>query len=269
MIEPSPTTPMSSLDAVILGLIQGFTEFLPVSSSGHLVLAQELLEVKQAGVSFEVLLHLGTLLSIMIYFRKQIMQLGLSLIRPQSAGTKENRSVVFMLLVGSLPAAFVGLSLKEYFEQAFSSPLLTAWMLIVTGFILLSTRLVKTGDNRLNHRSALAIGLGQAIAIMPGISRSGTTIAIGMLFRVKPSRAAEFSFLLALPAIGGAALLQIGELAELESAFLGSYLVGALVAFLSGLLAVNIVLGVIRRGRFDYFAYYCFAAGGAGLYLFR
>ena len=112
------------------------------------------------------------------------------------------------------------------------------------------------------------MGLGQAMAIMPGISRSGTTIATGLLAKVKPERAAEFSFLLAIPVIAGAVLLKAGDLANIQSNLIGPYLIGTLMAFLFGLIAVHFVLSAVRRGKFDYFAYYCFAAGGLGLYLF-
>ena len=132
----------------------------------------------------------------------------------------------------------------------------------------MTTRLVKPGSVSVGWKSSLIMGVGQAMAIMPGISRSGTTIAVGLLAKVKPDRAAEFSFLLAIPVIAGAVVLKTADLVELQSNLLGPYLAGTLMAFLFGLLAVHFVLSVIRRGKFDYFAYYCFAAGGLGLYLF-
>lgn len=256
---------MSYFDAILLGIIQGLTEFLPVSSSGHLVIAQALLDVNQPGLVFEILAHLGTLLAVLVYFRKRIRDLVKALF---GKGTKENRGLILWLIVGTIPAGLVGVLLEDFFDEAFSSPALTAGMLIVTGAILLATRFVPKGNRRVGWRNALVMGIGQAMAIMPGISRSGSTIAFGLFSRVDPSIAAEFSFLLAIPAIGGAAVLKSRDLAHLDIGLIGPYLIGSLMAFLFGLLAVYLVLSMIRRGKFEYFAYYCFAAGLLGLYLF-
>jgi len=256
---------MTYFDALLLGILQGLTEFLPVSSSGHLVLAQEVLGVKQPGVSFEVLLHLGTLLAVLIYFRSQLALLVRSIF---DANMKRERAIVGYLVIGTIPAGLAGLLFKDFFERAFSNPAITSLMLLVTGLILLSTRFFKTGGKRVGVLSAVIIGIGQAVAILPGISRSGTTIAAGMVSGVKPSEAAEFSFLLAIPAILGATVLKSKELLALTSDFLGQYLVGTVFSFLFGLVAVYVVLAVVRRGKLDYFAYYCFAAGAVGLYLF-
>jgi len=256
---------MSYLDAIILGILQGLTEFLPVSSSGHLVIAQALLHVKSSGVSFEVMLHLGTLLSVLVYFRKQIGQLIMSLFKKEMV---EERKIVGFLILGTIPAGVVGLLFRDFFESAFSSPLLTSVMLLITGFILLMSRFSKSGKRPVGLWSAIGMGLGQAAAIFPGISRSGSTIVAGMLSGVQPSKAAEFSFLLAVPAIGGAAVLEGKHLLSLSSQMMGHYIVGAVCSFVFGLVAVYAVLTMVRRGRFEYFGYYCFAAGLLGLYLF-
>jgi undecaprenyl-diphosphatase len=256
---------MSYLDAVILGIIQGLTEFLPVSSSGHLVLSQKLLEVDDPGVSFEILVHVATLFSVLIYFRGRISAMVRSLF---DTSLPEARRLILYILVGTIPAVVIGLLLKDQIESAFESPLMASAMLIVTGLILLSTRLAPRQTRPLGPGRALAIGVGQALAILPGISRSGTTITAGMLLGVAPDRAAEFSFLLAIPAIAGAAVLDIGDLSMLPSANLGPYLVGGVVAFAVALVAVYLVLEAVRRGRFQWFGYYCLAAGGLGLYLF-
>ncbi|MEE8575779.1 MAG: undecaprenyl-diphosphate phosphatase [candidate division Zixibacteria bacterium] len=256
---------MTYFDAIILGILQGLTEFLPVSSSGHLVLTQALLEVKQPGVSFEVIVHLGTLVSVLVYFRAKLWLLIQSVYKREMS---EERRIIGFLILGTIPAGLAGLLFKDFFESAFSSPFLTSTMLIVTGVILLATRLRKMPNGDLKRTSTILIGLGQAMAIMPGISRSGSTIAVGLLAGVKPALVAEFSFLLAIPAIGGAALLNFDELISTDVEFLGPYLVGAVCAFLTGLVAVYLVLAAIKRGRFEWFAYYCFAAGAIGLYLF-
>lgn len=257
---------MSYLDAIILGILQGLTEFLPVSSSGHLVLAQALLHVKSSGVSIEVTVHLGTVLSVLVYFRKQLGLMILSLFRKEMV---EERRMVWLLVLGTIPAGIIGLLFKDFFESAFSSPMLTSVMLIITGFILFISRFAKSGKRPVGLWSAIGMGLGQAAAIFPGISRSGSTIVAGMLSGVQPSKAAEFSFLLAIPAIGGATILEGKQLLSLSPDMLDHYLLGSLFSFVFGLIAVYTVLAVVRRGRFEYFGYYCFAVGLLGLYLFR
>jgi len=256
---------MTYFDAVLLGILQGLTEFLPVSSSGHLVLAQAILGVKQPGVSFEVLAHLGTLLAVFIYFRQQVALLIKSVFY---RNMKKERAIIGYLIIGTIPAGLAGVLFKDFFEQAFSNPMMTSVMLFVTGFILLSTRFYKRESKRIGVLSAIFMGIGQVAAILPGISRSGTTIAAGMASGVKPSRAAEFSFLLAIPAILGAMVLKRENLLNIDSNLIGQYLVGMVFSFLLALVAVHMVLAVVKRGKLDYFAYYCFAAAGVGLYLF-
>ena len=181
---------------------------------------------------------------------------------------KKERAIIGYLIIGTIPAALAGLLFKDFFERAFSDPMMTSVMLFVTGLILLSTRFYRRGGKRIGVLSAIFMGLGQAAAIMPGISRSGTTIAAGMASGVEPSRAAEFSFLLVIPAILGAIVLKGKELLEIDSSLIGQYLVGMGFSFLLALVAVHVVLTVVKRGKLDYFAYYCFAATGVGLYLF-
>lgn len=256
---------MTYLDAAILGILQGLTEFLPVSSSGHLVLARALLKVEPGGITFEVMVHFGTLMAVVVYFRAQILRLIQSLFDKEM---KQERAVLGYLVIGTLPAGVVGLTLKEFFETAFSHQGVTSAMLLVTGLILLATRFARKGNSRVGLLSAIVMGIGQALAIMPGISRSGSTIAAGMFAGVEPSKAAEFSFLLAIPAILGATVLEFESLFWLDSHLLGKYLLGAGLAFLVGLFAVYAVMATVRRGKLEYFAYYCFAAGAVGLYLF-
>ncbi len=256
---------MTYFDAVLLGALQGLTEFLPISSSGHLVLGQALLGIKQSGITFEVVLHLGTLLAVFIYFRARILLLIRSL---YDSSLKRERRIVGFLILGTVPAGIAGLLLNDFFEQAFSDPIMTSFMLLVTGGILLATRFFKKGKKPLGLAATVIMGIGQALAIMPGISRSGTTIASGMIFGVEPSEAAEFSFLLSIPAILGAVVLKAKELSHIDPALMGEYGAGLLSSFVLGLVAVYFVMSAIKRGKFDYFAYYCFAAGALGLYLF-
>ncbi len=256
---------MTLLDAAILGILQGLTEFLPVSSSGHLVLAQALLNIKQPGMTFEVLAHVGSLLAVIIYFRETISILFKSLYKKEYF---HYRPILRFLFFGTIPIVILGLWLREFLVEAFSSPVIAASMLIVTGMVLFSTRFIPKQDGKLTMKRAVAMGIGQAQALMPGLSRSGTTISIGMMWGLEPSEAAEFSFLLAIPAMIGAVILNYNELLNLNSAFSGQFIVGTLCSFLFSLIAVYSVLQVVRKGKFEYFAYYCFAAGSVGLYLF-
>lgn len=256
---------MNYFDAAVLGIIQGLTEFLPVSSSGHLVLAEQLLHVQKQGVTLEVILHLGTFIAVVIYFWKQLWQLLRSLFVKEMV---EERLIILYLIVGTIPAGLAGILLKDWFEKTFSNPVETSVELIITGLILLAPRLVRFGLAKVTLPSAIVMGIGQAVAILPGISRSGTTIVSGMLMKVQPAKAAEFSFLLSIPAIGGAIALEARHLLEMETQVIGQYLFAALLSFIFGLISVYWVLSSVKKGKFEYFAYYCFAVGLLGLYLF-
>lgn len=260
---------MTILQAIVLGLIQGLTEFLPVSSSGHLGLAQHLMNIDDPGATFEVVVHVGTLLSVMVYFHRRLWQLTLSLFNKDMV---EERRMIGYLIAATIPAGIAGFALKDAFNAANENPVVISLLLIVTGAILLLPRLLaKHGKEGTPVRlpSAMAMGIGQALAIFPGISRSGSTIVSGMLSGVDSSKAAEFSFLLAMPAIGGAGLVTYFGLEEGGTALLSTYAIGGFVAFLSGLVAVYAVLALVRRGKFEYFAYYCFAIGIAGFCYFQ
>ncbi|MEW6049652.1 MAG: undecaprenyl-diphosphate phosphatase [Candidatus Zixiibacteriota bacterium] len=256
---------MTYFDAAVLGIVQGLTEFLPVSSSGHLVLAEALLHVKKPGVTLEVMVHLGTLVAVIIYFWKQLWRLMKALFKRTMA---RERALILYLIVGTIPAGLAGILLKDFFEKTFSNPVETSIELIITGLILLVPRFFRAGTGLVALPSAVVMGIGQAISILPGISRSGTTIVSGMLMKVEPALAAEFSFLLSIPAIGGAILLELNDLFEMEGQVAGQYLFAALLSFIFGLISVYWVLRSVKRGKFEYFAYYCFAAGLLGLYLF-
>lgn len=250
---------MTLLQAVFLGLVQGFTEFLPVSSSGHLALASHFLKVENPGLTFEIVLHFGTLLSVLVYFWRQLWALFLSLFNREMKN--EHRQIGY-LFIATLPAVVIGLSFKHQFESLSNQPRTVALLLCITGGILLLPRLIpKKSDHSVTLRSALIMGFGQALAILPGISRSGSTIVSGMLSGMNSSKAAEFSFLLAIPAISGAAVLSLADLESIDASLAFPYLVGGVVSFVSGLIAVYAVLSSIRKGKFEYFAYYCIAVG--------
>ena len=255
---------MSILEAVFLGIVQGLTEFLPVSSSGHLAIFEHLLHIDPGDLSFEVIVHVGTLLAVVIYFRQRLLAMGRSLLVRKSdhSPLATDRMTVLFLIIGSVPAALVGLFLKTTVENIFASPLVAAMLLMVTGMLLLSIRLFKTGSRPLGAANSWWVGVAQAVAILPGISRSGSTIATGMMLGITPTVAAEFSFLLSIPAVFGAALLALPEAAA-AGRFGMVHVVGGIVAGIVGYWSLSIVFATIRHGRFGWFGAYCLVAGAA------
>jgi len=256
---------MSYIEAAILGIIQGLTEYLPVSSSGHLVLAQEIMGVNPEGITLEIVVHIGSLLAVTIYYRRRLGELLKSFFTGENPSA---RKYAGYLIIGTVPAAVIGLSLEDFFDSMFASPHFTSIFLIGTGVILLSTRFVSYGTNEVSLKTALIIGMAQACAILPGISRSGSTISAGLWSKVDPAKAAEFSFLLSIPAIGGATVLKFSDLVRESSALGGPYLLAGIFSLIFSLAAIHWLLAIIKKGRFELFGYYCFAAGALGLYLF-
>ena len=183
------------LQVVILAVVQGVAEFLPISSSGHLVAVEALLGKHTESTELSVMLHFGTLLAILVFYRSRIVRL-----------LNEDRRVIPLLILGTIPAAVIGLYLKKYHEGLLKDPLLTGFMLVITGYILMGLTKIKPGKKEYTQLAILPvmlIGIAQAFALLPGISRSGTTIVMGSLVGLKRQSAATFSFLLAIPAIGG------------------------------------------------------------------
>lgn len=268
---------MSILQAIILGIVQGLTEFLPVSSSGHLVLVEHLLGVPVTeDITFEVFVHFGTLMSVVAVLGKDIVEIIKSFLGAvkEIKLTKKyyEESEYFRLgiyiLIASVPAAIVGLNYEKDIASAFTDPKLVAVMLVFTGLILYLTGLMRPSDPRkIRAGSAFLIGLAQALAIIPGISRSGSTISTAMYLRISPVQAARFSFLLSVPVITGATLLKTGELlmAGFSFWYLAPILVGTLVAFLSGYFAIKFLLQIIEKGKFSFFSYYCLIVGTLGI----
>ncbi len=248
---------MTYLDAIILGALQGLTEFLPISSSGHLVLGQSLLGITLPGKTFEVILHLGSLVSICIVFWPDIRDLIRSLNRV------ETWSFIGVLVLATVPAAVIGISFDDQIDAAFDSPRLVAVSLWVTGFILLSTRWFRSRDIQINWRNGLAIGLAQALAIIPGISRSGSTISMALALGIPADKAARFSFLLALPAILGAGLLtgiDVWQTPETQLT-VGVSLTGFFTSLIVGWIALKWLINLVSKGKFYQFSAYCFALG--------
>lgn len=265
-------------EAIVLGIIQGLTEFLPVSSSGHLVLGKAALGVELGDIAFEVFVHFGTLISTVVYFRVDIYRLiasflgALARIGSFPARLKNDDSLRLALFIvwGSIPAGAIGLAFGERLESLFSKPALISAMLIITGFALLATRFVRRGNRELGLASSFLVGIAQAIAIVPGISRSGSTVSAGLFLGLDGRLAVRYSFLLSLPAVLGATGLKSRELfaANPSSAEALPLILGTAAAFLSGLLAIKLVFGAVSGGKFSTFSFYCFALGVAGLIYF-
>ena len=246
---------MSTWQSALLGLIQGLTEFLPISSSGHLVLLQKLfgLDVSE-NIAFDVLLHVATLIAVVIVFRRDIMNLF---------GTR--RMELWMLALGTVPAAIVGLAFREFFEALAENTAVVGAALVVTGIMLFLAGLyMKKGksDGIITWKHALLIGLAQAAAIMPGLSRSGLTIAVAIMCGVVLAEAIRFSFLLAIPAIVGGAVYEMKDLGSMiHSVGWIPLIAGFVVALVFGIVSLKIVAAAVRKKTFPYFAFYCIPVG--------
>lgn len=251
---------MTYWQGLILGVVQGLTEFLPISSSGHLVVAEAAVGLTMPGVLVEVALHVATLLAVVIVYWQRLGELALGAVR----GSRQAWSYIGLLVLGSIPAGLVGFFFASFFERMFDALAAVGVDFLVTGCILWSTRWA-LGTERLERPTsagAVGIGFGQALAIFPGISRSGTTVAVGLWLGIDPVRAAEYSFLLAIPAIGGAALLQVPNF-EANIAAVGSGPLAAsfVAALISGVVAIRLLVALLRKRAFHRFAPYCWAIG--------
>lgn len=262
---------MTFIDAILLGLLQGATEFLPVSSSGHLALAQNLLDdFAQPGLVFDILLHVGTMVAVVCYFWRDLVGLLTSPWRRDETALIQRR-MLLLIIIGSIPTGIIGLTCKNFFESLFEQPLVVCLMLLITGgLLILAERYRTTGrtEGAMTWKDALTVGTVQGLSIIPGISRSGSTIASLLLRGVDGETAARFSFLLALPAIFGAALLSIKDIQQIESELIPAYLAGTGVALFTGLLCIHLLMGIIRKRRLRWFAFYCWGVGLTGLVFF-
>ncbi len=266
---------MSILEAVVLGFVQGFTEFLPVSSSGHLVLAQHLMQIQKPEVfTFDIFVHFGTLLSIVLVFWKDIREILKSLWASLSRfevrkpyRDDEPFRLGIILLVGTIPAALVGLLFRYQIREAFTDPKLVSMNLVITGLILFLTRLSRPVEGKkLGMFGAAVVGLGQALAILPGISRTGTTMSTAMYLGITPMKAARLSFLLAVPVIGGAAIVETKFFLQ-EGMTVGVFpiVAGTIVSAITGYIAIKMLLRITEKGEFSLFSFYCLAVGLIGI----
>lgn len=257
---------MTWWEGALLGLVQGMTEFLPVSSSGHLVMAQSLLGTDPPGVGVEVVLHAATMASVIVAYRRRLRALAAGWVRGDAASLR----VAGLLAVASAPAAVAGAGFGGFFERLFETEAVTGAALMVTGCVLWASRGAQaaSGDGGPGWRAAAVMGVAQAVAIVPGISRSGTTVVAGMRSGVDPAEAAAFSFLMYVPVAGGAALLELPELAGPSPAGgAGAWplAVGAVTACLSGIAAIRLFRAVLARRTLHRFAPYLWIAGTAFL----
>nr|WP_298793417.1 undecaprenyl-diphosphate phosphatase [uncultured Allomuricauda sp.] len=254
---------MDIIDAIILGIIQGLTEFLPVSSSGHLELGKAILgadSLPEESLLFTVVLHFATALSTLVVFRKDVWEIIRGLFQ-----FKWNEETQFSLkiVISMIPAALVGFFLEDFLEVFFDGAIIIVGiMLLITGFLLYLADLAKTTDKGVSFRSAFVIGMAQAVAILPGISRSGATISAAVLLGVDKSKSARFSFLMVVPLIIGK---MAKDLLSGDINFVGDQAVamgaGFVAAFIAGLAACTWMIKLVRQSKLSYFAIYCVIVG--------
>lgn len=257
---------MTTLQAIILGIVQGLTEFLPVSSSGHLMLASEILNTDLSAaddLTFSLTLHAATVLSTIVVLWREVWRLAKGLF---STKFNEEQAYILKIVISMIPVGIVGFCFMDYIEAAFSSVLFVGVMLLVTALLLTFAYKAKPRQkSEISYRDAFIIGIAQACATLPGLSRSGTTIATGLLLGNKKETVAQFSFLMVLPPILGNALLDI-----LKGDFGGGVellplVAGFVTAFVTGALACKFMLEIVKRGKLIWFAAYCALAGAVAI----
>jgi undecaprenyl-diphosphatase len=272
---PLGSPAVSVLEAMALGAVQGLTEFIPISSSGHLVVVPELVGWNQPGLAFDVLLHVASLLALLVYFSGDLLDLA----RGTVAGDRTSRRLLVLLAIATVPAAVVGLLFGDFFEESFTEAKPAALQLLITAAILVAAevafryqerRAAERGTrlrdlNELELPDAVAFGAAQAIAIVPGISRSGATIGAGLSLGIARDASARFAFLLAIPALFGAAIVKLPDLSG-TSLGLGAALAGFISSLLTSYAAIWGLIRYLRTNTLYPFAVYC-AVAGIGFYL--
>lgn len=252
---------LSWWQGLILGLVQGLTEFLPISSSGHLVLAEHIVGYQPPGVFFEVVVHVATLLSVVVAYRTRLAEL----VRGVLTGNREAWRYAVLLLVASIPAAVAGILLKDYFERTFHSMTALGWQFLLTAAILWTTPFAarRATGKRVTLPQSVFIGIGQAIAIVPAISRSATTIAAALWSGLEAEAAAEFSFLMSIVVIAGSGLLEARHIPAGTDLLSPGLVLAFVAAAISGLVAIRFLIGLLKHKKFHLFAPYC---AGVGLF---
>ncbi|MBN2285305.1 MAG: undecaprenyl-diphosphatase UppP [Tissierellales bacterium] len=263
---------MTFIEGFVLGLIQGLTEFLPVSSSGHLTLVSALFGIKEGNLFYSVMLHFSTLLAVFIYFRNDLINLIKAFFRLISKVFKRNKNktdgyekLVLLIIIGTIPTGIIGIAFSDFFESLYTNVYSVGYALIVTGIILLLSEIKvqkKYSITTLPMYKAGIIGIFQGFAIIPGISRSGSTIVGALLMGLNKEEAARFSFLLSMPAITGAALLEVLKINTAHITFEWSLVIGMIVAFVAGMISIGLLLSLVKKDKLYYFAIYVFALAG-------
>ncbi len=265
---------MDNMTIIFLGIVQGLTEFLPISSSGHLVLLQALLGFKEPQLMFDIFLHMGTLLAVCVFFRSELMgiirdtwRFSVEVFKGRERLTSINKwpnvMLALWIITATIPTALIGLLFRSPLEALFGNVYKVGLMMICTGLILAVTIFISAGyasRRDVGLLTSLAVGIAQGLAIIPGISRSGTTIVCGMAFGMERELSARFSFLLSIPAIIGAMLLQL-NFEGLSGSDAFPLLLGLVTSAISGFFVLKILMGIVRRGRLFYFAPYCWLVG--------
>ena len=245
---------MQYIDTIILAILQGLTEFLPISSSGHLVIGQRLLNINLPGNAFEVVLHLGTLMSVLTVFRGEIKAIIFNL------SDSSNQYYIFALVFGTIPALLVGLLLRDSISLIFDDIRFVSLSLICTGIMLITSKFIVKRNVKLTLFIGLLIGLAQAAAIIPGISRSGATICMGILMGLSAPKAARFSFLLSIPVIIGAGLITAINIKTIPFGF-DIVLLGIFFSYLVGWISLKWLLTILNSGKLYWFGVYCLIIG--------
>ena len=266
---------MSFIQAIYLGIIQGLTEFIPVSSSGHLVLAQYFWGIgENSSIVFELFMHLGTLLAVVVYFRSMLWDLLKSLFSWKNTMNQEthrkNRNMVLYLIIATIGTGIVYLIFGDAFKHVYDLPGVVAALIIVTGAIVFASDYLKDRGipaSNMGFWRSVIIGISQGFAILPGISRSGTTIAASLATGIKRRDAAHFSFLLSIPAILAANISEYRAFTQLDTSSLYIYLAGFLAAFIVGYFVISFLIRLIESSHLKYFAYYCWLLGSLSLVL--
>lgn len=269
---------MHYFTALLLAVVQGLTEFIPISSSGHLVVLQTLMDFQEPPVAFDLVLHLGTLVAVMIYYRRDLSGMARAASKPHlwlrpNAPEDSAGKMMALIFVASIPTAIIGFAFESRVEQAFSNMRSVGYEFIIGGVIMFLTLLRKhqpRGLAQMRVSDAVVIGIMQGIAVFPAISRSGATISAALLMGLRPELAGRFSFLLSIPAILGACLLEArhiaGQVQSAESILL--YGISGVVAGVVGYLSITPLIRILQSAKFHYFAYYCLLAGLAVLLYF-
>jgi len=252
---------MDILEIIILGIIQGITEFLPISSSGHLVIAQNILGIKSPGNTLEVLFHFGTLMSVVYVFLEDLKQIFITI------NEKNNQLFIFYMIIATLPAVFAGLLLKDYFLKIFDNVHLVGFALCLTGLLLILSKRFKNNQKEIAFSSSIVVGIAQAIAIIPGISRSGSTISVCMYLGIPPKEAARFSFLLSIPVVLGASILGFLEIESINTIDYLTLTTAIITSFFTGVLALKILIKTLETGKFYFFGFYCLIAGVSTIFI--